>query len=175
MILATHAITGAAIASLIPEHPVAAFAAGFASHFLIDAIPHYDYPIYSAAIDPEEKWVTIPLSRNFLRKAFAKPGLLVRDGVDFSADALIGIGVAFIVFGARAPAIPILAGSIGGILPDPLQFFSKSWHHEPLKSLQRFHEWIHTAHRLRESGLVALGVVSQLAFVGAVIAIAKIL
>jgi hypothetical protein len=47
MILSTHAIVGAALASLMPSHPIAAFAAGFASHFVIDSTPHWDYPLKS--------------------------------------------------------------------------------------------------------------------------------
>src|SRR6516164_6101449 len=45
LILATHAIVGAATASQIPNHPVIALLAGIASHFAIDAIPHWDYPL----------------------------------------------------------------------------------------------------------------------------------
>jgi len=45
MILTTHAIVGAALASFLSSHPAAAFVAGFASHFVLDAIPHVDYPI----------------------------------------------------------------------------------------------------------------------------------
>jgi hypothetical protein len=44
MILTTHAIVGGALASFLPSHPVAAFVAGFASHFDSDAIPRVDYP-----------------------------------------------------------------------------------------------------------------------------------
>ena len=47
MILAAHAIVGAAISSQIPNHPITALAAGIASHFAIDAIPHWDYPLRS--------------------------------------------------------------------------------------------------------------------------------
>ena len=52
MTLTTHAIFGAGLASLMPEHPVAAFIAGFASHFVLDAIPHWDYAILSESVDP---------------------------------------------------------------------------------------------------------------------------
>ena len=47
MILSTHAIVGGAIASLFPSHPALVAVAGFASHFAIDAIPHWDYPLRS--------------------------------------------------------------------------------------------------------------------------------
>jgi hypothetical protein len=45
LILSTHAIIGGAVASLFPSHPVFIAIAGFASHFAIDAIPRWDYPL----------------------------------------------------------------------------------------------------------------------------------
>jgi hypothetical protein len=50
MILSTHAVVGGAIASLVPSDPILAAAAGFASHFAIDAIPHWDYPLRSISV-----------------------------------------------------------------------------------------------------------------------------
>jgi len=47
MILSTHAVVGGAIASFIPLHPLLVAVAGFASHFAIDAIPHWDYRLRS--------------------------------------------------------------------------------------------------------------------------------
>jgi hypothetical protein len=35
MILTTHAITGAAVASVFPNNPALGFVAGFASHFFV--------------------------------------------------------------------------------------------------------------------------------------------
>ena len=55
MILTTHAIVGAALASFLPSHPIAAFVAGFASHFALDAIPHVDYPIQVPFGEPEDR------------------------------------------------------------------------------------------------------------------------
>src|SRR5260370_42631939 len=68
MILSTPAIVGAAIASFLPSHPTTAFVLGFASHFVLDAIPHWDYPIRSAAADPKigAPW---PFDRAPLREA----------------------------------------------------------------------------------------------------------
>src|SRR3990167_1259005 len=51
MILATHAIAGAALVVAIPERPILAFAAGVASHFLLDTIPHWDYELRSSQKD----------------------------------------------------------------------------------------------------------------------------
>src|SRR5215472_8085081 len=79
MILSTHAVVGAAIASFLPSHPMAAFAPGFASHFVLDAIPHWDYPIRSAAVHPK---IGGPLT--FDRA-------LLRDAVVIGSDGLFGV------------------------------------------------------------------------------------
>ena len=53
MILSTHAVVGAALASFVPSHPLAALVIGFASHFALDGIPHWDYPIKSRSVNPK--------------------------------------------------------------------------------------------------------------------------
>ena len=86
MILSTHAIVGAAIASFLPSHPTTAFVLGFASHFVLDAIPHWDYPIRSAAVDPK----------------FGAPvtfdRALLRDVIVIGSDGLLGILGALLLF-----------------------------------------------------------------------------
>ncbi|MGH7141185.1 MAG: hypothetical protein ACREGH_00935 [Minisyncoccia bacterium] len=173
MTLATHAIAGAALATLVPSHPILGFALGFAAHFPLDALPHYDYPIFSDAINPKEPR-GMP-NGSFLRRAVANPGALLCDVADFSLDAAVGVGVSVLFFSAGAPLVAILCGALGGILPDPLQFVSKIAPYEPLNSLQRFHQWIHTPNRLRETGALALGIVSQLALVGFILFIRSLL
>ena len=163
MTLATHAIIGAALATAIPEHPVAAFTAGFASHFIIDAIPHWDYPIWSDSVNPQ---VAAPVR---LDRA------LVLDAVSIGFDALAGLAVSVLAFGEPGAFAAVLAGAAGGILPDPLQFVTSRFPHEPLLSLQRFHMWIHTKRRLRTEGRHFTGISSQILFVIAVIALAKFL
>ena len=88
MILTTHAIVGAALASFLPSHPIAAFVAGFASHFALDAIPHVDYPIKSRSVNPR---VGAPM-------AFDRA--LLRDAVTIGSD---GLFVGMSGFGASAP------------------------------------------------------------------------
>jgi hypothetical protein len=53
MILTTHAVVGAVLASFVPSYSATAFALGFASHFILDAIPHVDYPIKSRSVNPK--------------------------------------------------------------------------------------------------------------------------
>ena len=128
MILSTHAIVGGAAASLRPAHPAAAFVVGIASHFAIDAIPHVDYPLHSITV------------RRSASSALTLNWLLVKDFGLLTVDACIGLAIVFWLYGAT-PAV--VAGALGAMLPDPMQLVSKLYPREPLRSLQRFHVWIH--------------------------------
>ena len=148
MILSTHALVGAAIASFVPSHPATAFALGFASHFVLDAIPHWDYPIQSASLDPK---VGAPL--RFDRA-------LVQDALTIGFDGLFGVIGALLLFASVETRWVVLLGAFGAMLPDALLFVYGLWPHEPLKSLQRFHRWCHSKRELKDR--VCLGIVSQL-------------
>ena len=117
MILATHAIVGAAIASQVPNHPVIALLAGIASHFAIDAIPHWDYPLRSIRSGAKkEKGSPLTLDKGFL--------------VDLSLialDGLAGLTLAFSLFAQPGSLLTILLGALGGMLPDPLRFVHRLW------------------------------------------------
>jgi hypothetical protein len=147
MILVTHAITGAAVGQLV-GNPVAALVYGFVSHFLLDAIPHWDYPLSEG----EVKSGRVPR----------------RDLIKIAADGLLGLASVFIA-NALFPSLlwwPMVLGAIGAMLPDALQFayFKTKWRW--LYYLQTFHEWIHTSVRLvGNRNRVILGVVSQVLIV----------
>ena len=132
MTLAAHALVGAAAATAVPGRPLLAFLAGFVSHFVIDMIPHWDYQLGSYRADPRN-----PLNDDMvIGKSFAY------DLVKIAVDIAIGLTLAFAIFRAAFPSVPlvaILAGAAGGIVPDALQFAYWKFRHEPLTSLQRFH------------------------------------
>jgi hypothetical protein len=155
MILSTHAVVGAAIASFLPTHPTAAFVLGFASHFVLDAIPHWDYPIRSASVDPK---IGAPVTVD---------RALLRDAVVIGGDGLFGILAALFLFAWSDGLWSILLGAFGAMLPDPLHFIHAHFPHEPLRTLQRFHRWIHTDKRIKKD--IILGVGSQIAFVAAIV------
>lgn len=159
MTLTTHAVVGAAVASLIPQHPVLGFCAGFASHFIIDAIPHWDYPIASSSIDPLQGTV------------MKYDGAFFLDVLRIGADALFGVLLSVRVFATTVLLPIVVLGAVAGILPDPLQFVYTRFRHEPLLSLQRFHEWIHTRDHLENTKI--LGIISQVLFIVAVIGATK--
>src|SRR5215813_1205126 len=105
MILSTHALVGAAIANMLPTHPAAGFAPGFASHFVLDAIPHADYPIRSASLDPK---IGAPLRFDCA---------LLQDAITIGADGLLGLVLAFLLFASAGNEWTILLGACGAVLP----------------------------------------------------------
>ncbi len=161
MTLTTHAVVGAAVASLLPQYPVLGLCAAFASHFLIDAIPHRDYTIASSSIDPK---IGAPMKYD---KAF------FRDVIVIGGDALFGVFLSLLFFATPQNFLLVFLGACIGILPDPLQFVYAHFPHQPFATLHCFHHWIHTRHRLKDSLFV--GVVSQLVFVLLVVVCTKYL
>ena len=131
MTLTTHAVAGAALTSAFGFNPVIGFAVGLASHFLLDAIPHWDYKLKSAKIDEKN-----PLDSDFLINQEA-----IRDLVKISFDCLLGFVLAWLFFDTNGQGnlLALLAGAVGGVLPDALQFVYLNFRREPLVSLQRFH------------------------------------
>src|SRR5258708_34344535 len=98
LILTTHAIVGGALASLFPTRPITAIAAGFASHFVIDAIPHWDYPLQSISVAPGR--------RNHLR--LEKPRL--QDVALIALDACLGLPLPVGLFSQHAPMFVNILG-----------------------------------------------------------------
>jgi hypothetical protein len=156
MTLTTHSIVGAALASFLAADPLAAAALAFASHFALDAIPHWDYPIASASVQPDKAG------------AIKYDRALARDVAVIGLDALIGTAIGIALFASPANFWIVLLGAGMAILPDPLQFLYGRFPREPLRTLQRFHVWIHTEQRLK--GRPVFGLTTQLAFVVAVVA-----
>src|SRR3989344_1852055 len=139
MTLTTHALVGAAAASFFPEQPYLAFAAGFASHFAIDAIPHWDYDVWLRSfVNKENKLLTdMRWGRDFWH-----------DLAVIGADALLGFVLTFFVAGILGISQEIaLVGAGAGIYPDVLQFIyykaRKHWFGAMMfEPLQRFHMWV---------------------------------
>jgi hypothetical protein len=157
MILSTHAVVGGAIASLFPSHPLMVALAGFASHFAIDAIPHWDYPLRSIAV-----------GRKADNRRLKFNVILVRDLSLIGADACFGLAIALLLFATAGTVWVIALGAVAGMLPDPLQFVHSLYPREPLKSLQRFHGWMHSKRKLAWR----IGVASQTAFAAVVSGVA---
>ena len=152
MILSTHAVVGGAIASLCPSHPILVAVAAFASHFAIDAIPHWDYPLP----------ISLKPGANNLRPIMDRRLFLALAIVGF--DACAGLLIAIWLF-ATPPTIGVIVlGALAGMAPDPLWVVHKLFPNRPLAALQRFHRWIHTKWKLRWP----LGISSQALLAAAV-------
>jgi hypothetical protein len=133
MTLGTHTIVGGSIGALVLGHPLLGFCFGFLSHFLLDAIPHFDYKLLSLQKGEDKLDIDMKFGKLF---AF--------DLLRISADVLIGLAVIFIFFynGEYMPG-SVLAGAFGAVLPDVLQFVYFKIRTKPLQLLQRFHLFIH--------------------------------
>jgi len=157
--LTTHGIVGGAIVALMPQHPIIGLCLAFASHFLLDAIPHWDYPIHSASVNP-----TIGARMRYDRD-------LLTDLVTIGADGALGVILGVILFATRESLVLVAGGACTAILPDALQFAYMRWPHQPLASLQRFHAWIHTSNGMKKMPII--GAASQVAFVIVFLAAAR--
>jgi hypothetical protein len=161
-------VVGGALAQISKANPILAFVMGFLSHYILDIIPHWDYPLLSSSksktgnpLDGE-----IVIGRGFLVD-------LVKVGADF----LIGLSIVLFFFEPNGFSIllnplaliksPILWGSFGGILPDILQFIYYKTKREPLTSFQKFHDFMHS--RMRLNNHMIMGPALQIIFVALVI------
>lgn len=161
MVLATHTIVGGALGRILPGEPAVVLLLGFISHFVLDTIPHWDYPMRSLNEDRSKPLdTTISLNKDFLI-----------DLLKLGADVAVGLIVTYLAFGLGQSPMQLLAvaaGSFGALLPDFLQFVYFRFKREPLVSLQRFHNWIHATTRLDDRP--GLGVFLQTSFVVLIIA-----
>jgi hypothetical protein len=150
MTLTTHALVGAAAASLFPEHPYAAFAAGFVSHFAIDALPHWDYRPASLKKDRAN-----PLNTDMVLDKRFFLDLLVIGG-----DAVLGLVLSITIFYFwlfHAPLLIVCIGAGAGLFPDALQFFYFKTRSKMLEPLQKFHIWVQKGKSLQVPAWLGIG------------------
>ncbi|HEV8666880.1 MAG TPA: hypothetical protein VN665_03485 [Candidatus Paceibacterota bacterium] len=138
MTLTTHAIVGAAAASLVPNHPVIGFIGGLASHFAIDSIPHWNEGRFIRSV---KKVDNNPLTRRINRSWD-----LLHDFALVGFDSLLGFAgsVAILFYLFHAPLYIVLLGAFAGQMPDGLQFVYFVFHPKFMDALQRFHGRIQT-------------------------------
>ncbi len=138
MTLTTHAIVGAAAASLVPSQPVLGFVLGFASHFAIDSIPHWAEGKLLRAVDKD--------TRNPLGAKVHSGKDLIHDVLFVGTDSLLGfvgaVCILFVLF--HVPLYIVLLGAFAGQMPDGLQFLYFTFHPRFMDGLQSFHSRIQT-------------------------------
>jgi len=144
MILSTHAVIGAAVASLFPGKPILGVSVAFLSHFLLDAIPHWDYNLRSKhqnPLDPLKDDLPFKFNRDYFLD-------VLKLGLDF----FVGIFLSVLIFWHHTHSWQLLlAGALAGVLPDFLQFVYWKVRREPLTSLQRFHFWLHPEAKITQA------------------------
>jgi len=163
MILTTHAIVGAAVGRLFPFNPIIAFLAGFVSHFVIDAIPHWHYKVESIESEPKSS-----------ERAFLINKRLVFDFFVIGLDLLIGLYLAMEIFDRGDYSnYSVFAGALGGIFPDGLVFLSLIWRTKILLLFRKFHRFVHARWNINKS--FVLGPLSQLVFIVIAVLISKMI
>ena len=164
MILVTHAVVGGALGGAL-NNPAAAFIAGFVSHFLLDAIPHWDYSLASGRKDP---------GSNHLSDIVIN-GEFVRDLFKFGLDGVLGLLLPYLFFNSGGGGLnwAVLFGAVGAMFPDFLQFVYFKLRLKPLAILQGFHNWIHAKSTLKDRPV--LGILFQVALVLLVWSLGKFL
>jgi hypothetical protein len=165
MTLTTHAVVGAAIASSMPNHLVFGFVLAFASHFVLDAIPHWDYRLSSHKTGGNDRMNDdMIMNKNFFID-------LTKIGLDILCGTLLALLV-FTLYNPHLFWIPLI-GVFGAILPDALQFVYWKWRHQPLIALQRFHLWIHAKSDFNDKPVA--GIPFQIAVIVLVILVSKLI
>lgn len=111
MTATAHALVAGAIASHIPN-PALAVLLSFASHFIMDAVPHWD------------------MGTNWRKRTKRTTGLLAL------ADTLVGITVTYFFFSGKVALLPLVSCILAAELPDWLEtpwyiWFAHQDTHEP--------------------------------------------
>lgn len=114
MTATAHALVSGAIAAAVPN-PFLAAGLAFFSHFLMDAVPHWD------------------IGTNWRERTKAKTGSVA------VLDTLLGFTLAYFLFAGKAGAGPVLMAAVMGNLPDWLEapyyiFFARTDKKEPAKT-----------------------------------------
>jgi hypothetical protein len=164
MTLTTHAVVGSLVGAAAAANPVAAAFFGLASHFLMDSIPHWDYPLASVKKDLKN-----PMNDDMDTSG----GAFYLDLGKIALDVLLGFSIVWLTFHLASSTILIGAfiGAFFAMVPDSFQFIYWKFRHEPLVSLQRFHIYLHAQTKLDDRPV--LGILSQIAIIGVVVVIAR--
>jgi len=149
MPITPHMLVGAAIGTHSPGLLIA-FCLGLISHYLLDALPHWDY-------FPKDYFHKIKITRP---EHFKKIGL----------DFILGVMIVSILTFAYPQKFLILAGILGALLPDFLQFIYYTFRIKWLKPFTWLHKKIHLYDNLPfRLGFPAILIVSLMAILSLIL------
>lgn len=149
MTATAHALVAGAIANRL-GNPYLAIPLAFCSHFVLDSIPHWDFGT---------NW------RNRSKNA---------TGAFAIFDTVLGLTVAYFIFAAKQPGIPLLLTLIVSVLPDWLEapwyiFFANHTKTEPSKNAGFFEKLTFRIYKLENrfhsKAQAPLGIITQVATV----------
>lgn len=149
MTLATHIVIAAAVAKpAMAIHPALGFFAALISHYLADAIPHWDYKLHSIA---EKEIKAENLKWDYQT-------LLTKDLRNIALDFFLGLAVAyfFLLPQSTEQIAYFLLMASGAALPDFLQGVYFTRRAEFLKPIQRLHDFMHTEIKLGPYPLIGI-------------------
>ena len=135
MTLGTHATAATAIGFFIPGPWWLGWFLSFLSHFLLDAIPHYDYDEKRGGKKPWHFKINEEFTVNVLKIA-----------VDLVLGLLIPLAIAFWF---NLSYIYILGCAILAMAPDFLHPIHLIADWKIFRVIQRFHVWIHNPHKIK--------------------------
>ncbi len=159
MILASHIIVSGLLGATTHNYFLAA-TLGFFSHYIVDAIPHWD----------------AYLSPDFDSRAKSKGGYFLKDKFLYkelgkvAIDILIGLSVLSLILLKTSGLGNITYAAIGtffGVLPDPLQLLYLMTNWRFLKPNHEIQLRLHTLIYKTKPGL-ALGIITQIATIALV-------
>ena len=144
MTLATHILVAGAVTKpfLGRVNGLFIFIISIFSHYLADAIPHYDYKLLS---------ITWSEEHHKKNKIEMKLHLVAVDLLNIAIDVAIGSAMLFIVARPEINLQNLITYSLiilGGILPDALQPVYILWKKFPMNRIQDMHDFWHAKLRL---------------------------
>lgn len=141
MLLTPHVLLGAAIGARI-SNPGAIFALSFAGHYLLDALPHYEYGIPGLKGKlPDNKKIFI----DFLKLA---------------ADLCLGAGLALFLTWDSPFRTGAILGMLSALIPDALLFLY--WRYPESKFLKIFALPHRACHYLKNLSPAWLGISTEI-------------
>lgn len=152
MILTPHTIVGAVIANITPTNPALGFSMAFASHYLLDMLPHVDYDI-THFLDKDNKSFKIVFGNT--KSALHLLAIIL--------DFFIGLTICLFLFVSDRRTLYItLVGVAGGVLPDIFQFLYFKFKVQPFIFFQKVHDKIHYNIEKNKNGEI-WGIIMQIA------------
>ncbi len=136
MTITTHAVVGAAVTNLLKFNPPLALSAALISHFLLDALPHYDYQLASLSKAGDSK--SFKLDYRLWLKDIKKLGL----------DTLLAVILVLFFWPPSTVNYLIYIGVGLAVLPDGLYFLSYLINCRVTNIVTRLHQYTHACWRL---------------------------